>query len=638
MFETLQRVRRRMRLQAALDGAARAAVVSAGATVVILYLWRLTVLGKTGMLRCLAGAAAVVVLSALGAALRRIPLQKVAKRVDLSHQLHDRLGSALFFSSQPDPTPFMQAAIADAERAAKGTDPKRAAPLRAPEGSSLVGVTLAIAAGIALLIFPGGSLPNDKVPPRLTRLAVDEDALVAQKEAVEELQEAANQTDDPALKEATDELNKLLAEVQNQELTRKQVFDKLAEIEKKIRPGSDGDFEELKRMLKKAGAELSKEKLTREAGKALEKEDLQEAKKELEKLAAEAEKLDQEKKKDPKNEKDREEIARSLERAAKQEQQQTQEEKKRQAEEQKLKEEERRLKKELAQKPNDQDLQRKLQRNQRELQRLEREKQQRAEQQRQLQRLQKELQKAAEQLRQKLSPQAAEALRKAAQQLGQMENEIKKLGTGQRTQLQIAEIKEVLRRMGKPSNGQGQQGQQGQQAQNGQGNGNDGKDGQGKNGKGGQGKNGQALREFNQRAGGNKPNVLILGGQGGDQRVLLPLGGNGQQGQNPGQGGQGQQLPGDGIGDQHDPNMLGDKTKLDAKRKETRVQGQEGAGPSRSETILGSAEKGFSSRAYKRVYGDYSSVVEEVMSKEKVPPGYRFYVKRYFQLIKPREE
>jgi len=37
------------------------------------------------------------------------------------------------------------------------------------------------------------------------------------------------------------------------------------------------------------------------------------------------------------------------------------------------------------------------------------------------------------------------------------------------------------------------------------------------------------------------------------------------------------------------------------------------------------------------VYSDYTSVVEEVMSKEKVPPGYRFYVKRYFQLIKPRE-
>ena len=33
----------------------------------------------------------------------------------------------------------------------------------------------------------------------------------------------------------------------------------------------------------------------------------------------------------------------------------------------------------------------------------------------------------------------------------------------------------------------------------------------------------------------------------------------------------------------------------------------------------------------------YSSVVEEVMSQERVPPGYRYFVKRYFNLIKPRD-
>ena len=33
----------------------------------------------------------------------------------------------------------------------------------------------------------------------------------------------------------------------------------------------------------------------------------------------------------------------------------------------------------------------------------------------------------------------------------------------------------------------------------------------------------------------------------------------------------------------------------------------------------------------------FLSVVEEVMDKEKIPAGYRFYIKRYFQLIKPQE-
>ena len=132
--------------------------------------------------------------------------------------------------------------------------------------------------------------------------------------------------------------------------------------------------------------------------------------------------------------------------------------------------------------------------------------------------------------------------------------------------------------------------------------------------------------------------MLILGEKGGDndQRMLLPLPmpGGGQQGPS----GDGHEKGnGDGIGDQHDPNLTGDATRLNGQRHDTRVQGKEAAGPSRSQTILGSAEKGFATTSYKRVYGDYTAVVEEVMSKEKVPPGYRFYIKRYFQLIKPRE-
>ena len=66
--------------------------------------------------------------------------------------------------------------------------------------------------------------------------------------------------------------------------------------------------------------------------------------------------------------------------------------------------------------------------------------------------------------------------------------------------------------------------------------------------------------------------------------------------------------------------------------------GKKGKGASKSEIIKGASEEGFASRDYKKVYGEYEEVVEEVMEKEKVPKGYRFYVKRYFQLIQPREE
>jgi hypothetical protein len=221
-----------------------------------------------------------------------------------------------------------------------------------------------------------------------------------------------------------------------------------------------------------------------------------------------------------------------------------------------------------------------------------------------------------------------------------MEQEIMTLGNQGRAQIQIAELKEVLRRAGQSGRGQGGQGDGSNLARNGKGQGQNG-DGQGQNGK----KNGKGqsmLRDFNDRAGGGQKTLIIdpsnPGGNG--PQVLLPIpGGPGEQ--KPGGGGDKgndqQGMGGDGIGDSHDPNVMGDPTKMAARTRATRVEGKEGAGESKSETILGSADKGFASRAYKRTYSDYSSVVEEVMSKERVPPGYRYYIKRYFQLIKPRE-
>jgi hypothetical protein len=72
---------------------------------------------------------------------------------------------------------------------------------------------------------------------------------------------------------------------------------------------------------------------------------------------------------------------------------------------------------------------------------------------------------------------------------------------------------------------------------------------------------------------------------------------------------------------------------------DTQVAGQDtGQGGSRSEVILGAAERGFASRGYKKVFTEYHTVAEEALNKDEIPGGYRFYVRRYFQLIRPRED
>jgi hypothetical protein len=125
-------------------------------------------------------------------------------------------------------------------------------------------------------------------------------------------------------------------------------------------------------------------------------------------------------------------------------------------------------------------------------------------------------------------------------------------------------------------------------------------------------------------------------GQGNAQLEIPGLGRS--QGQ---QGGQGQSQgnePGGGIGTSHDPTTLDDPTRLQGTRRNMRVEGEASEGPSRSEVILGAADRGFASTPYRDVYTDYEDHAEEVLERDEIPSGYRFYVRRYFQLIRPREE
>jgi len=67
------------------------------------------------------------------------------------------------------------------------------------------------------------------------------------------------------------------------------------------------------------------------------------------------------------------------------------------------------------------------------------------------------------------------------------------------------------------------------------------------------------------------------------------------------------------------------------------VRVRDGAGPNRSEVIEASARRGFAARSYVRVFADYQPVVEESLATEAVPEGRRYVVRRYFQLIRPRD-
>ena len=101
---------------------------------------------------------------------------------------------------------------------------------------------------------------------------------------------------------------------------------------------------------------------------------------------------------------------------------------------------------------------------------------------------------------------------------------------------------------------------------------------------------------------------------------------------------------GAGIGT--DPNPFGVLTNLDSFRQLERITGVQGAGESTVEItetpIAGNPETSADGQnaedSYKEVYTKYHKLSEDALSQEQIPLGYRFYVKRYFESIKPSEE
>ncbi len=622
---TVQRVASRARLADALGWTARALVVLGVAAALAIAAIRFGGVRQSVALLCLAlGAVATAVGVALLA--RPVPTLVAASLADRALGLRDRLTSAVTFLEVRAPTDLQRAAIADAARLGASVDARRVIALRLPTAVRWLPAVLVVLAAVSLVRLPA---PTPSVAPKVVKpkLVVEPDALSGELDAIRKLARESHGKD-PQLAALAKELEKLLTSVDQQKLSRQEVFTELARLEAtyvKKQPALAKPSD----LLAPATKALAQAKATRALADALKKDDLEAAKAELDKIAAAAQKRDKDKQEEREMEKALEEASRNLD------EQQKKADAERDRKIEQLREEERRLKKQQQDRP-DEDTERRLQRNKRELERLEREKEEQAEQRRQLQRLSKDMQEAAEELRKKMSP---EAMKKMSEELGKMQDEIRKLQSSAEAQKQLAELKEMLRRAGRVevctgsgcSDGRGQDGK--------------GQDGKGQDGKGQDGKGqpkggrGDKLKDFDKRAGG-QTETLILGGKDGETTVMLPLpmGGTEQgppQGGGPGDGEP--RGPGDGIGKEHDDAVLGDPTALKTQQKLIRATGAQGKGPSRSETILEASERGFSGKGYGKVFKDYSAVVEEVMSQEGVPPGYRYYVKRYFQLIRPRE-
>ena len=597
----------------------------------------------------LIGAGALGLLTLIVAALRRLPPRAGSIALDKAHQLSDRLTNALAFSGVADAqrSPLMDVAIDDAVDHTKDLKPRKAAPIHFP-WELLVAVLLAIPLVILALLEIRIAVPiATPVARTIDAPPMSPDDIELFKDAVREL-EKQDQT--PEMKAAIEKFNQLIEDLANKRLDRTEAFRRMEELERDLLKGAEADAKKLQEELKNTGIELSKSDLAKPIGDALQKHDLDKAKKEMQALA--------EKLKSGKMDKaalDR--LKKAMEDAAKQRKEALAaiNEKRQELRDEILKKKEEKKNKDPdAGTKNDEEEERLLKDKERQLEKLDREAEQQERAGRSLDRLDRDLAQAAADLAKELGL-SAEDMQKAAEDINRMQQEQMSDKDKEELRKRLQELRELLRQQGQAGKermkrmmkfgkrARGQSGQSGQgQGQQGQGQGQDGEDGEdGEDGNQGQGQQGQGQGQQGQGQGQGAGKGVTIGlgqGQGQGQGEMPGQGDGPGQGQGQGDGGNGDQPGGQGAGTGHNSSIKGDRTDLKHGTSATRAEAADtGQGPSNSEVILSAAERGFKGGPYKKVYKDYRTHAEQQINKDEIPDGYRFYVRRYFQLIRPRE-
>lgn len=548
-----------------------------------------------------------------------------ALALDRHHDLADRITNALAFQRVPSEkrSALMQLAIADAESRVPALEPRAAAPIRVPRE---LGVAALLFVGLLVLAnLEVRTVRTVSEARRFEPMVMSGDDLDLFRDITQELEQKSQ---DPEALAAVARFNQLIEDIAQRRLDRREVFERMERLERELTRASQADREALEDGLKNVAQELAKSDLSKPVAEHLKEQRLADAEKALRELA---EKLRNKQRAPSKAELEKLRSALSRASRANSEKLKNIEQRRQELEKQRQS----LLKKagDAGMNTRDKDL---LKNKERQLERLEREKQQAQRAERQLSKLDRELAKAAEDLMRELGA-SAQDLDRGAEDLNRMGKQ--ELTEQEKEQLRrrLQELRELVRQQGqggkqrlqrlmrfaeraRGNDGQGQQPGQGQ------------KQGSGK--QPGQGTQGTLFKQ----GPGGQDLMITKGGPGGQQASASAgsgKGGGNEPGQDPQGGGE---SAGQGAGTGHNPNLAGDPSSLKGATQDvTAVAADTGQGTASSEVIHTAAQRGFVGRGYRQVYTDYKHVAEQVMNDDQIPPGYRFYVQRYFQLIRPRE-
>lgn len=635
-----RRAERRIRGARSVRAACIALCGALAFAVVDVSLRKVDALGESTARGLLAVAIGLVALAAAVAWALRLPGRAGARALDRFHGLHDRLSSALAFAERPavEQTPLMRAAIEDAIALASNVRPSKAVPIRLPRAAAGAAGLAVLLAGV--MMFEVRTHPIAVHAKTIDPIEMAPDDLDDVKDFLRQIDQRQQSEETKA---AIEQFNRLVADIANRRLDRTEAFRRLEALEQKLLTGSAADAKALEQELQALGDELKKSDLTRPAGTALADGNLPRARDALRDLAQKMRGAS-----GPVDKEKLEQVREALKKAAAAaENRQAELERRREQ----LADEILKMKQRMQDGGSDEERSL-LDKKQRELERLDRDSDEQQRAGRQLDRLDRELEQAAEDLMKDLGL-SAKDLDDGAEDLNRMDQEQMSEHDKDELRQKLQELRELLRQQGQSGKsqiarlkrfGRMARGQRaGQSGQTGDGPPNQGSDGpSGSQGGDGQQGTSPGQGQANQGSGNGQDGETWIVGPNGEKILMLSKATASSQGSGdaPGSDPKGGEPHAGSWGEGHDPNLQGKATNLQRGMgtEDTQVQGAaSGQGGSRSQVILGAAERGFTSHGYEKVYTEYRQVAEQSLARDDIPGGYRFYVKRYFQLIRPRE-
>jgi hypothetical protein len=556
-------------------------------------------------------------------------LRATARRVDSHYRLDDRLGNAIEFAEQPAKIPtddprtriMAELAIADGAKAVTGLAAKPVVRFVVPRPRLLDGLSLSLLLVSLLLPQRTLELDDDRRAGRTDAPELDEDEAkrgvdMTRAEPLRDELRKLERSKEEEVARLSNELLDVLEALEAGEIDRSEALRRLEQLEQELLEAEERLQEQLEEdpwLLAEGMRELAEDmrqhEIMREVAEALAKSDAEEVEDKLQELMDKAEAEGG----DLKQELDKalKDMERSLSQSANEK---TGTEKAMDEAERDLK----RQQKNPAEDPEEQE--RALERKKERLEELRRqhEREQKArEKLDELKQLSRQSQGNSQQGNSKDKRQDAQKkLSEGAGQASQKSRQSKQMGDVRDA---MDQAKSFVQRSGQNDESQNRRKQQQQRFA--------------KAAKGEKGKDG-------------KPATMLVEGQVGEGGEQVGMMGEGQEGQGEGdsdgdgQGdGQGEQ-PGGGVGQgigDGSVEALGDARNIDVAAKNERVDAKHGKGQTRAEVIETASQEGFATESYRRVYRDYKSFAQSAMDSEELPEGQRRRVKRYYQMIQPRE-